>query len=389
VIAAPLRLSRDRVLLYGALLAAVCLVQVRFVVAQGFGDWSAFWSAGATAGTPNLLDPSKHTAWQTAHHLLTTVFPYLPGAAWFWFPFKPLSLSAGYFVNLILMAAAIVIAGGIAARVYAIRSDIATILVFAWAPVTAALATGQNSPAALVIALIAILGLSSGMPLMAGFAVGALLYKLPYALPLILLLIARRNIAALAVTFACAILWYVLSVAATAGDWNWPAHYLGALQAYFGPDARFNAVKTVGIPSLLMRAGISAPIAALAGAALFAVAVPLLVRRPLLEAAALALLAGLAASPHTLPYDLALALPALFYLVTHLAEPLRTRLICALYLIAPLWLLSGVLHFDVLAVICDGLTIAWILKGYDEPAPGTNLDIADPRNRSEAKTLVD
>jgi hypothetical protein len=103
-----------------------------------------------------------------------------------------------------------------------------------------------------------------------------------------------------------------------------------------------------------------------------------------IEACSLALLAGLAASPHTLPYDLALALPAVFFLMTHMREPLRTRVICMLYLIAPLWLLSGILHFDVLAVICDGLAIAWIWKGYNEPAPGTDFDIAHSRNRSEA-----
>lgn len=382
--AAPLRLSRDRILLYGVPLTAICLIQVRFVVAQGYGDWSAFWSAAATAGTPQLLDPQKHAAWQSAHHLLTTIFPYLPGAAWFLVPVKPLSLAGGYALNFVVMAAALLVAARIAARVYGMRADVLTVLTFAWAPAAAALSTGQNSPVGLLLALLAISALVNGSPIIAGLAVGALLYKLPYALPLIVLLVVRRNVQALAAVFACAVAWYLLSVAATAGDWSWPAHYVAALRAYFGPDAQFNAVKAISIPSLLIRGNVPASIAIFAGVAFFVLAIPLFVKMAPIEACSLALLAGLAASPHTLPYDLALALPAVFFLMTHMREPLRTRVICMLYLIAPLWLLSGILHFDVLAVICDGLAIAWIWKGYNEPAPGTDFDIAHSRNRSEA-----
>jgi hypothetical protein len=141
-----------------------------------------------------------------------------------------------------------------------------------------------------------------------------------------------------------------------------------------------------------MRAGASSSIAIFAGAAFFTLTIPLLLRMPLPEACGLALVAGLASSPHTLPYDLALALPAVFYVVTRVREPVRTRLTCMIYLAAPLWLLSGLLHFDILAVICDGLAIAWILKGYKgtyEPASGTDFDVADSRNRSKAQTVVD
>jgi hypothetical protein len=211
-----------------------------------------------------------------------------------------------------------------------------------------------------------------------------LLYKLPYALPFVALLAVRRNGRALLMVAACAVLWYFASVAATAGDWHWPAHYVSALQGYAAADARFNAEKAAGLPLLLLRAGVPQFTAMLCGAALFALALPLLARMPALEAASFTPLIGLAAGPHTLPYDLALILPALWYLMTHLTEPLRTRAVCTIYVLAPLWLLSGVVHFDVLALICEGLALAWLLKGLSESTFGANLNIADPRNRSKA-----
>lgn len=380
----PLRLSRERCILYGAVLTLLCLVQVRFVVAQGFGDWSAFWSAGATAGTRDLLDPARHAAWQHAHHLLTTIFPYLPGAAWLLAPLKNVPLALGYAINFIVMAAAAASAALLAARIYRISRTLAIVFAFAWAPVIAALATGQNSPLGLLLTMIAIGAVAAGSSAFAGIAVGLLLYKLSYAVPFIALLAARRNVRALAIVAVFAAAWYVAGASATAGDWQWPAHYVQALRGYALPDARFNAVKAISISHLLLRAGVSQTAAMLAGAALLLAALPLLARVPALEAVSFTPLLGLAVGPHTLPYDVALALPALYYTMTHAREPFRTRGICAVYLAAPLWLLSGIVHFDVLAVVCDGAVLLWLLKGLHESTARPHLGIADTRNRSQA-----
>jgi hypothetical protein len=43
----------------------------------------------------------------------------------------------------------------------------------------------------------------------------------------------------------------------------------------------------------------------------------------------------------------------------HLPERRRTATICALYVIAPLWFFTPILHFDVLAVLCTALFIYW------------------------------
>lgn len=380
----PLRLSRDRIVLYGTLLALLCAVQVRFVAAQGYGDWSAFWAAGSTAGTGDLVDPRRHAAWQLGHHLLTTMFPYLPGFAWLYVPTRPLSLAAGYAVNFAVMAIASVGAAFIAARLYRLSRGVAVALSLAWAPVIAAMATGQNAALGLLLEMTAISALVADSWAACGIAVGLLLYKLLYALPLLALLAVRRNWRALGVVAGCAMLWYLASAAAAAWDWQWPAHYLQGLRAYAGPDARFNAVKAISIPQLLFRAGAPLSAGVLAGAVLFLTCLPLLQRRSVLAAASFAPLLGLAFGPHTLPYDLALALPGILYATTHFEEPLRTRAICAVYVLAPLWLLSGILRFDVLAVICEGILILWIIQRPHESTFVRHLRIAHTRNRSEA-----
>jgi Glycosyltransferase family 87 len=380
----PLRLSRERTFIYGALLCAICLLQVKLVVAQKFGDWSAFWAAGATVGTRDLLEAGRHGVWMVHHHLLSTIFPYLPGAAWLLVPIKSLSLAAGYIVNFAVMSLAGITAAILAARVYRIPVNFCVLFTFAWAPVIAALATGQNSPVGLLLTMLTVAGIAADSWLSSGIGVGLLLYKLPYALPLIALLLLLRNWRALAVVAVFAAVWFFASVAATAGDWHWLGHYAGALRGYAGPDARFNADKAISVPQLLFRVGVPQAAAMLTGAALFLAALPILARFSKLEAASFTPLLGLACGPHTLPYDLALMLPALFYLMTHASEPVRTRAVCAIYLVAPLWLLSGIVHFDVLAVVCDGLVLVWLMKGLHESTTRRYIGIADSRNRSEA-----
>ncbi|HZZ64236.1 MAG TPA: glycosyltransferase family 87 protein [Candidatus Baltobacteraceae bacterium] len=384
MIEAPLRIGRDRALLYGTALILLCLTQVRFVVAQGFGDWSAFWAAGATAGTMDLLDPQRHAIWQTAHQLPTTIFPYLPAVAWLYFPFKPLSIPAGYAANFLLMSLLAALGAVIAARVYLLRLEFTMLATFAWPPVVAALSTGQNSPLGLAGAMCAVWGIAGESALIAGLSIGLLLYKFTYAVPFIVLCLLRKQWRALGVVFVCAAAWYLASAGATAGDWLWPQHYVAALHGYFAADAQHNAVKAISLPGLLLRAGVAAPLAFCAGAALFAAALPALIRSNLLEAASFAPLVGLAANPHTQPYDAVLALPAIVYFATHAAEPWRTRVVAAIYVLAPLWLLSGVLRFDVLAILCDVPVLLWLLKGYDESTSRPYIGIADSGDRSQA-----
>jgi hypothetical protein len=355
----PLALSTERVVLYACGLTLLCLAQIKLVLNQHFGDWTVFWSAGATAGTEHLLNPHKHADWQAAHQLPLSPFVYLPGAAWLFLPFKHMSVLQSYGVNAAIMFAVLIVAGVICARIYTLPRWFAILAVLAWAPAIAGVTTGQISPLGLLLSALVILALVERRPLLAGAAAGLLLYKPPYAIPFLLLFIVRREWRAVAAAAAVAVVWYAASVTATGGDAAWPIHYARTVQAYFGPDFAFNGGKAVSIPALLLRAHAPLWIATAVALVVFFSAIPLLIRRPIAEAASMTPLLGLMANPHTWPYDVALALPALFYLMKRLPERRRTAIVCALYLIAPLWFFTPILQFDVLAIICIGLFAYW------------------------------
>jgi hypothetical protein len=64
---------------------------------------------------------------------------------------------------------------------------------------------------------------------------------------------------------------------------------------------------------------------------------------------------SLALSAHAWMYDAAIVLPALFYAMAKLAEPWRTRLIVAVYLLAALWMpIDAAIRFNPLAIITLG-----------------------------------
>jgi hypothetical protein len=190
--------------------------------------------------------------------------------------------------------------------------------------------------------------------------VGALMYKPTYALPFVFLVLVFRRWKAFGVLCACGVAWYLLSVSATGGDWLWPISYLHSLTGYVGPDFIGNRFKAVSLPGLLMLIGTPHAIAFVAGLILLVAGVARMPRVQPLEAASLAGLVGLAASPHAWPYDAAVALPAVFWVISVVAEPWRTRIIVIAFAIAPLWLASNVIHFDPLAFVIIGGAVAWL-----------------------------
>ena len=257
-----LRIGRDRVRLYGIGLALIGLSQLRFVSSVGhYWDWVDFYVAGAMAGTRALVDPAAHAAWGAAHKIPVTAFAYMPGFAWLLAPAAHLSIPWGFALNAVVMSLLAIVAAMLAARVYSLESAQAIYMTIGWAPVTAAVVTGQNSPLALVLSLVAIDGLARDDALRAGLAVGALAYKPTYALAFGLLLLAYRKWKALGVVAACGVVWYVASAYAAGGDWMWPRPYLQALGEYVGPDFAYNRYKAVSVPGVLMLAGVSSSVA--------------------------------------------------------------------------------------------------------------------------------
>ncbi len=377
----PLRISSNAFWLGGMALAFLCVVVIVGSPFCGFVDFPQFWSAGQTVGTPDLLDPVRHMDWQSAHGVSPGFFVYPAGSAWLFLPFAATSLTVGFWLHAIVMTGLVAAAGVLGARVYGLDRRVGLVAAFAWAPCMASAITGQNAALGLVLSLVAIEGLRRDNDDLAGFGVGLLLYKPTLALPLIGLLLLRRRWRALLIAIAFGGGWYLAGVAATAGDWSWPRLWLSAMAGYYAPDTAANVVRTISIPGLLQGHGVPSLVTSAVVVAVLALAIPRLLRSPMAEAGAGACLVGLAISPHALNYEGALILPILMWALgataTGIAEPVRTRLVVAAYLVAPEYLVSETVGLSSLVVVTAVAAVIWI-SGWHR--------IATPRAGGSATT---
>jgi Glycosyltransferase family 87 len=324
-------------------------------------DGANFWSAGATVGTAALLDPAAHAAWQIAHHLNPQAFVYIPGWAWFLKPFAYLPPLWGLIVADVVMLAVAFIGSQIAARVYGLSTRIALLIVLAWYPVLYGIEVGQFAPLAMLLSLLVAQGLAAKRPALSGVAAGALLYKPTFGVVFVLFLLARREWRALAIAGACAACWYVLSVAATAGDWTWPVHYAQTLAGYYHADYAMNARKSMTLPTILIAFGVSPLVAFASGIAVLVIGAWGFVKRPLLEAVSFAGVIGLVASPHAWPYDLTMFVPAICYVAAR-SPRLREAILLPAYVLAGTWWLTiWWLPFNPLALLTLGAFALWLL----------------------------
>jgi hypothetical protein len=283
----------------------------------------------------------------------------MPGFAWLLFPVSHMSLATGFALNAAVMLAACALSAVIADRIYHLPWSFALLTILAWAPTTAAIVTAQNSPVGALLSLAVVFGFVRDRALVTGVSLGTLLYKPTYALPFVLLLLLHRRWKAFGVVCACGVVWYLLSVSASGGDWLWPISYLRSLTGYVGPDFIGNRFKAISLPGVVMLFGTPHTLAFVAGLALLIAGLVRMARSPAFEAASMAGLVGLAASPHAWPYDAAVALPAIFWTMTGIAEPWRTRIIVLAFAVAPLWLASNIIHFDLLAIPIIGAAAVW------------------------------
>lgn len=325
-------------------------------------DGANFWSAGATVGTAALLDPAAHAAWQVAHHVNPQAFVYLPGWAWFLKPFAYLPPMWSLIVADIVMLAVACIGAQTAARVYGLNARVALLIVFAWYPVLYGIEVGQFASLAMLLSLLVVHGLTTKRPELSGLAAGALLYKPTFGLVFLLFFLARREWRAFAMSSACAACWYVLSVAATAGDWAWPVHYVQTVAGYYHADYAMNAYKSMTLPTILMALGVSPPVALASGFALLVIGAWEFAKRPLLEAVSFAGVIGLVASPHAWPYDLTMFVPAICYVAVRSPQRLREAILVPAYVLAATWWLTiWWLPFNPLAFLTMGAFAMWLL----------------------------
>jgi hypothetical protein len=363
--AIPLLISRRRVWLGGLALACFGLVLIPGGPLCNYVDFPQFWAAGRTVGTPELFDPARRMAWQAAHGLGGGQWVYPPGSAWLFWPFGLGPMVLGFSLHAAVMVGLVAVAGVLGARIYGLDRRVGLLAAFAWTPCLASAIVGQNAALGLAFSLLAIEGLRRDDNALAGLGAGLLLYKPTLALPLLGLLLLRRRWAALLVAAACAGGWYLAGVGATAGDWRWPAQWVASLRDYYELDTDFNVVRAISIPGLLQGLGVPSAVAWAVALGLLGLAVPRLLRAPIVEAGAGACLVGLAVSPHALNYEGALILPALLWALggsgTGISEPARTRLIVAAYIIQPEFLISDSVGLSILAPIVLVGSVIWIL----------------------------
>jgi hypothetical protein len=328
-------------------------------------DWSVIWAAGANAGSRDLVDAARHADWQTAHGILQSFFKYPPATAYLFWPLAQLPLDVSYWVQAALMLGCIVASGRLAASIFGLSPSVGILAALAWAPNTSSVATGQNAPFALFLALVAIWALKEDRPWVAGLAVGLMLYKPTMALPLMALFLIRGRWRELAVTLVAAGVVYLLSVAAAGGDWNWLALWLDGARTSLPADAAYNIDKHITLPGLVGRLPVPWIVTVAAGGAVVLAALPGLRRAGIVEAAAAACLLGLAAGPRAWGYEAALAFPFVCWVLAGgVAEPWRTRLIAAAYLLGPSWMVSLYIGVNGIALVVLGGSLYWIWRWW-------------------------
>jgi hypothetical protein len=343
-------------------------------------DWSGFWGGGAMVGTQALVDLPEHFAFQVSHGLWRAIWPYPPAFAYVYAPFSHLPIVTGYFLHALLMLALGVVAGVVLADIFSVPRWFGVIAAIAWAPIKIAALSGQNTTLALLLIAIGMLGAKRGNFLIVGLAVGGLLYKPTIGVAFVALLLVRREWRALAVVALCAGAWYLLSVAATGGEWNWIPKYLAALRMNFQPDFLHDAHNAVSLPGVLMRFGVPATIAIGLGVALFVVFVPRLLRVDLVQAFAITSLLAVACSAHAWDYEAAIALPAIFYLMTILKTQARPWIVVAAYAIAlaSMFAIPGIV-WNLQAIVVLGLTAVILVT----PDPAVRQDDGNARQSLE------
>ncbi len=363
-----LSISKDRIIVYGGVLAI--LASLPFMLFPSWfhevayrGDFANFWSAGANAGSAVLLDPSRLEIWQKAHGITPQIFVYPPAFAWLYAPLGHLAPIPAMAIADVCAIALFAVAALLAARIYGVPRWLAVVAVFAWGPVMNAWEVGQNTSLALLLIFTAIFFVQRGRTTAAALAIGLLLYKPSIALPFVVLLLIRREWRMLWIVGACALLWYVAGALTAGGNWLWPETTARLIALVNRGEFTGNAYKAYTLPTLLLVTGAPIAVAYAAAVGLFAAAVPLLSRARSLAAWSVVPAIGVATSIHSWPYEAALLLPAVFYAIRRLEQPLREHALVFSYVVASLALVVPYAG-HAMAVLVIGSAIWWIVAGY-------------------------
>jgi hypothetical protein len=336
-------------------------------------DFSAFYAAGSLAFSAEVTDLAAITALQVEQGLPLTPFVYPAGMALLYVPLAALPYGIAAALHVVVMAALLVLATLVWARLTTLPGRWLVLGALAWGPAAAGVVSGQNTSLALLLTVLVAWSLVRDHDGGAGFATGLLAYKPQLALPLMGLLLLRSRWLALAVTAAVFGFHWALGAVATGGQLDWPVAWLQTVDAYQEADFLANGWQSISLPSfgrqleiLTGLPGITIAGYVIAGI-IVVLSIPALRRLPAAEAVALAAACGLLISPHAWVYDATLLLPAVAVLAARAAArgwPWKDRWWLAIaYAVALTWPLTGPLGFTLVPILVLAAPFALLESG--------------------------
>jgi len=360
------------------------------------GDFPAFYGAGsiiADGDAEDLYDIERQQQAQRGLHedeVDVLFFAYPPPVAGAYSALARLPYVPAYVLHTTLMAAALVAAFWLVRPLLPRRRPHGSVLAAAaitFLPTFMAVTLGQNS--AIVVLLVAASWryASDDRDVLAGLALGLLLFKPQYAVPLVGLHLVRGRWRVVAASGATALGWWLAGAAMLGASWT--SRWLDQVAEFNAVDAEVNgrnAVSWLGIAEHAL--GVGSPVALVLGYGLaLATAAGLVLLwwgrtddqlgLPMAAAAAGILLI----SPHAMFYDAALLLVAVAALASAGRLPSR-------WVLAAGWLL-GALHplRDVVGLTPVGVAVvggfavvvrAWWRSGPELPPRPAPLDVLGP-----------
>lgn len=233
------------------------------------GDFPAFYGAGtvvADGDIDQLYDLERQA--EAQEELLGSgalYFSYPPPVAALYSLLAQLSYVAAYAVHTVLMALALV--GSYLLIRPMLPADrppgpVVAAITFAFVPVFMGVTLGQNTALTALLVAASWRTARDGRDGLSGLALGLLLYKPQFAVPLIGLHLVRGRWKIVATSFGVAIGWY-LSSAALLG-WGWAGEWLEQVGDFAALDAEVNganAISLLGVAEHLLGVGSPAALA--------------------------------------------------------------------------------------------------------------------------------
>lgn len=336
------------------------------------GDFAAFYSAGSivwSGDIDSLYDPARQQAAQDELGLDGYLaFAYPPHVALAYSPLGALDFQVAYALHTVAMASAFLLA------VHLLRKPVPQIERWRWPllaasftfyPLITAVGGGQNASLSVLLLAVIWRALHDDRELLAGLAIGLLIFRPQYAIPMLGLVGLSRHWRAVGAAIATiATTWAVTAVARGS---NWLGDWWEQVGPFVERDAEVNAANSISFLGFL-QAVLSADsvIAVATGVALSATVVLTLMylwanpaRFSLAQRMGAAAIGVVLISPHTMFYDSSLLLIAGAALISEsLTVPVRALFV--VWVGALTQVFAGGLGATPLAVVVAATFSVWV-----------------------------